>query len=96
MDVVVRRQWNDWQKGKVLLEKLENLHWSRLSGGTQTRAPQPFIHGYALCTDIEGEIAHSCLHGEGPHRIKICIVRKDNNKVVLLRLLDIVGLKPRP
>ena len=91
MDVVVRRQWNDWQKGKVLLEKLENLHWSRLSGGTQTRAPQPFIHGYALYTDIEGEIAHSCLHGEGPHRIKVCVVRKDNNKEVLRRLLEIVG-----
>ena len=26
MDVVVRRHWNDWRKGKVLLEKLDKLH----------------------------------------------------------------------
>jgi hypothetical protein len=27
---------------------------------------------------LEGDLAHSCQHGEGPHRIKICIVKKDN------------------
>jgi hypothetical protein len=95
MDVVVRRHWNDWQKGKVLLEKLDKLHWDRVSGGHHAPAPQPFIYGYTLCTDIEGEIGHSCLHGEGPHRIKVCIVKKDNNKEVMRRLLDIVGPKPR-
>jgi hypothetical protein len=35
---------------------------------------------------IEGEIAHSCEHGEGPHRIKVCIVQKDNTPAVFRRL----------
>jgi len=96
MDVVVRRHWNDWQKGKVPSEKLDGLHWSRLSGGVQALAPQPFIHGYVLCSDIEGEIAHSCLHGEGSHRIKVCVVKKDNDKEIWCSMLDIVGPKPRP
>ena len=94
MDVFVRRQWDDWQIGMVPLEKLDGFHWSRLSGGTQTLAPQPFIHGYTMCTDIESEIAHSCLHGEDTHRIKVCVVKKDNSKEIWRRLLDIVGPKP--
>ena len=96
MDVVVRRQWNDWQKGKVPFEKLDGFRWSRLSGGTQIPAPQPFIQGYAVCTDIEGEIAHSGLHGKCPHNIKVCAVKKDNNKEVWRRLLEIVVPKPLP
>jgi len=92
----VRRQWNGWQISKVPLENLDGFNWSRLSGGTQTPSPQPFIYGYTLCTDIEGEIAHSCLHDERPHRIKVFVVKKDNNKEVWRRLLNIVGSKRLP
>lgn len=92
--VYVRRQWNDWRIAEVELIKIEGLKWSYFSGGVYARSPQPFVHGYVLCTDIIGDIAHSCLHGEGSHRIKICIVRKDNSSKIWQKILKIVGSKP--
>jgi hypothetical protein len=60
-----------------------------------SKAPQPFIHGYVWCTDLDGEIAHSCRHGSGPHRIKVCVVKKDNSKEVWKILEAAVGPKPK-
>jgi hypothetical protein len=42
---------------------------------------------------IAGTLAHSCAHGPGPHRIKVCLVRKGNESV-WKDVLAIVG--PRP
>lgn len=93
--LVVRRQWNDFRQAEVLLSNLHDAHWSNISGGCQAPAPQPFIHGYIWCSDIiAGEIAHSCMHGEGPHRIKVCVVKKDNSKAIYNKLLNEVGPKP--
>jgi hypothetical protein len=79
--VWVRRQWNDYRQAKVLLDNLENLHWDTMSGGVYAPTPRPFIHGYMRCDQIlSGEIAHSCLHGEGPHRIKVCLTKSSNKK----------------
>lgn len=93
--VCIRRQWNDWRIGKVSLDALGDLHWDEFSGGVRQRAPQFFIHGYTWCNHIEGDIAHSCAHGEGPHWIKVCVVKKDNEPSTFARLLEIVGPKPR-
>jgi hypothetical protein len=30
---------------------------------------------------IDGELAHSCQHGEGPHRVLVCVVKKANKSV---------------
>jgi hypothetical protein len=49
------------------------------SGGVNAPAPRAFLHGYIFCTSItEGEVAHRCRHGQSPHQIKICMVKKDN------------------
>jgi len=78
--VVVRRQWNHWMHGEVRLNDISHPHWDDYSGGFQARAPRPFIHAYISCdTLVSGEVGHSCSHGEGPHRIKVCIVKKDNS-----------------
>ena len=92
--IKVRRQWNDWQIGSVPWSSLMDPRWDWLSGGVQVRTPQPFIHGYVLCSEVDGELAHSCLHGEGPHRIKVCLVKKDNDSATWKKLLEIVGPKP--
>ncbi len=92
--VLIRRQWNNHQIGAVNFSRLDRPHWAVISGGVGVRAPQTFIHAYVLCSDVEGEIAHSCLHGEGPHRIKIVVVRKDNSLAVWNNLLEVVGPKP--
>ncbi len=80
-DVWVRRQWNDWRHGKVKFSDLWNLHWSDVSGGINISSPRSFLCGYIWCTAItEGEVAHSCRHGEAPHQIKVCITKTDNPK----------------
>jgi len=56
-----------------------------------SRAPREFIHGYVFCDDmVAGELAHSCRHGNGPHRIKVCVVKKDNAAVFdrILAMVD--------
>ncbi len=95
--VWVRRQWNDYRDAKVCLSDIEGIQWGTVtvSGGVYIRAPQPFLHGYISCdTILEGELGHSCLHGEGPHRIKVCIVKKRNNPSVFKRLVELAGPKP--
>jgi len=92
--VRVRRDWNDRRIGTVLWSDLTNPRWDVVSGGTQTRTPQPFIHAYVWCNKVRGDIAHSCAHGPGPHNIKVCLVKKDNSKEVWNYLLKIVGAKP--
>ena len=93
--VFIRRQWNDWRIAKVKFNKIQGLHWDVISGGVNASCPQPFIHGYVQCTDVIGEIAHSGMHGECPHRIKVCILKKDNDTVILRKILAIVGPKPK-
>jgi hypothetical protein len=91
--VIIRRQWNHWLTALVELADLEALHWDRVSGGVRAPAPQPFVHGFITCDKIKDDFAHSCRHGEGPHRIKVCIVKKDNLSI-WQEILDIVGPKP--
>jgi hypothetical protein len=95
MNVFIRRQWPDHRVGSVKFDDLDDLHWDVISGGVAKVTPHPFIHGYVLCDRVQGEIAHSCLHGQGPHRIKVCVVKKDNGPETYEQLLAIVGPKPR-
>lgn len=90
----IRRQWNDWRLADVELDKISNLQWSSYSGGVNAPCPQPFVHGYVYCNEIDGEIAHSCMHGPGPHSIKVCLVKKDNPKI-WDKILEIVGPKSK-
>jgi len=92
--VKIRRQCNDWGIAEVDLEDLHSLRWSSMSGGVYARAPQFFVHGYTSCDCISGDIAHSCAHGEGPHRIKVCLVKKDQSNEVWRKILAIAGPKP--
>ncbi len=37
------------------------------------------IHGYVYCDQaVAGELAHSCRHGPPPHKVKVCVVARDN------------------
>jgi hypothetical protein len=93
--VEVRRQWNDWKIARFQLSDIADLKWDNVSGGVRAPTPQPFVHGYVYCdASISGELAHSCRHGEGPHRIKICLTRKGNESV-WPKILEIVGQRPR-
>jgi hypothetical protein len=91
-----RRQWNDYRTATYHLSDIGDVHWSQVSGGVRASAPRPFLHGYVQCDAmIEGELAHSCQHGRGPHTVKVCIVKKGNEAVFSL-LLAKVAVKPAP
>jgi hypothetical protein len=92
-NIKIRRQWNNWKIAEVEFSKISNLHWDNTSGGVAALAPQYFIHGYIWCDTYAGELSHSCMHGEGPHRIKVCITKTDNLKI-FDTLKSIVGDKP--
>jgi hypothetical protein len=80
--IKVRRQWNDWRMADYRLDDVADLHWSQVSGGVQAVAPKLFIYGYVRCDRmLTGELAHSCRHGEGPHRIKVCVTKKGNESI---------------
>lgn len=71
------------------------FHWSEVSGGVHARSPYAMIHGYMSCDAlISGDLAHSCRHGRGPHSIKICVVRKDNDPAVFKQVSTLAGPKP--
>ncbi|HEX8164977.1 MAG TPA: hypothetical protein VF601_04225 [Beijerinckiaceae bacterium] len=92
--VRVRRQWNDLRRiATYRLADMADFHWSKVGGGIGRRAPQAFLHAYVMCDEIlAGDLAHSCRHGPPPHRIKVCITRKDN-PAVFKALLEIA---PKP
>ena len=53
------------------------------------------MHAYVSCSGmVDGHLAHSGMHGECPHEIKVCIVKKDNPPAVFRELLGIAGPKP--
>lgn len=80
--VWVSRQWNDNRGAAFRLGDLERPHWSAVSGGVRVRANRAYVHAYVWCdAGVEGELAHSCLHGEGPHRIKVCVTAVTNGGV---------------
>ena len=95
MKVNIKRQWDSYRMGTTELEHLEDLHWDEVSGGVNSFAIQPFIHGYVLCTQIDGEIDHSCQHGPPPHRIKVCMLKKDNDPEVWKEILSLAGSRPK-
>lgn len=91
--VWVRRQWNGWDGARCRLAELEHPHWSQSSGGAvygfARRSPRPMVHGYVWCDAmLEGELAHSCEHGPAPHKVKVCVVAKDNDPKVMEQLKE--------
>lgn len=85
--VWVRRQWNDWRHAEYRLADVEGPHWDDMSGGVNASAPRAFLHCYVWCNAmLQGELAHSCSHGKGPHRIKVCVTKGDNDKAVFAEL----------
>jgi hypothetical protein len=91
----VRRQWNDYRKALYRVKDINGLHWDLVSGGIQARAPQYYLAGYVQCDAmLEGDLAHSGVHGSCPHSIKVFIIKKDNDPRVFEGLAEGAGEKP--
>ena len=86
--VSVRRHWSDPRGARRRASDLHGLHWDTISGGVDVKSPRPFLHGYIWCDRLTdaSDFPHSCAHGRGPHRIKACVVKKDNPPAVFADL----------
>jgi hypothetical protein len=92
--VSVRRWWNSRKIATYRFSEISGLYWDNMSGGVDAVASQYFVYGYVWCDRmISGELSHSCRHGEGPHRIKVCLT-KTENELVWSEITKIVGAKP--
>ena len=79
--VWVRRQFNSRKHAAYRLAEVSEWHWSNMSGGIVRRANRHYLHGYVWCDAmIAGRLAHTCQHGPPPHRIKVCVTKKGNEK----------------
>lgn len=81
--VWVRRHWCDSLRAGYRLDDLTGLHWS-----DTRRSPHPMVHGYVMCHQrVSGHPLDSCLHEtQNLHRIRVCVVAKDNTKALMTRL----------
>lgn len=88
-ELVVRRQWNDWRRATYRIEDIDGLHMSDVGGGIRKTANRAYLHGYVVCDGmLDGELAHSCRHGPGPHNILVCVLKIDNSRAAYQLLID--------
>jgi len=92
--VRIRRQFNDPMVAECPTSALQDFCWDVISGGVKARAPQWFLFAFVDCTEVIGDIAHSCQHGSAPHSIKVCVVKIDNDPETYAALAEKAG--PRP
>ena len=79
--VSVRRQPQDHRIAGYRLEDVYDPHLSSVTGGVQRSTGHPRLFAYVICDAmLDGELAHSCQHGTGPHRIKVCITKVGNDR----------------
>jgi hypothetical protein len=89
--VWVRHQWNGKVQAQYPLSALSELHWTDTCvgeiDGLARRSPHLMVHCYVFCNEsTAGGLAHTCGDGDPPHRIKVCVVAKDNPKALMNRL----------
>jgi hypothetical protein len=73
MLITVRAEWKGWRQAEVRMLDVEDLHWFQ-----PDRAPHAFVHGYVLCTQLAtGAIPHDCGRSAPPHRLLICVLKRD-------------------
>lgn len=75
--VYVRRQMDDYRVASIPISRMTGLRYDTVSGGVQTDSSL-LLYCSVWCTDLEGDIAHSCVHGKPPHEIKVCVLETDN------------------
>jgi hypothetical protein len=91
----VRRQPADRRLADYRLADVSRLRWDYIGGGKRQKS-QWHVYGFVMCDGmIDGKVAHSCQHGPPPHKIKVCITKKYNEKIWPV-ISEKVGVKPEP
>jgi hypothetical protein len=93
--IAIKRQPTDYRTGFVLAGSISGLRWDDMTGGVFQRTGV-YPYGYVSCADIvDGEIGHSCRHGQGPHSIKVCVIKKSSHSIAYKKLVEPLGTKPK-
>jgi hypothetical protein len=72
----VKRHTKDWQAASYREDQIQDPHWSLSSGGVRAPFSRESLCGYVACHEaVDGEVAHSGLHGPCPHLIKVVITK---------------------
>jgi hypothetical protein len=94
--VIVRPLWNDWRTAECDITAVTEPHWARFSAEGGAPAPRPLLHGFVFCDCLDGDIGHECDPDRAPHRLKVCILKKDNLPAAHHALAELAGLVPQP
>jgi hypothetical protein len=62
--------------GSIPYEKIIDVCWSNTSSGVSIHTKKAYLYVYFWCTDVTSGVDHSCRHGDAPHYIKACVVKK--------------------
>lgn len=88
----VHREWNGYSTAYVRLRDLQEIHWFQ-----PLRAPRPLLHGYVSCTSIvSGEILHDCNDADAPHRLFVCVLKKNTLPAAYAELVQRAGTRRLP
>jgi len=100
--VTVRRQRNDSENtARVWLADLKDIHFRSdgrrcpAVGELAEASPRLCLHARIRCDQIvDGKLHHSCRHAPSPHEMLVCIIQKDNDSQLYLRLRERVKRLP--
>jgi hypothetical protein len=74
----------------VPFHALHDFHLRSISGGVARPTGRAFLYARMSCTEIpaDARFGHSCIHGEGPHEILVCITQTANAAALYKCLRD--------
>src|SRR5262249_10906781 len=87
--VSVHSEWYGWKTAEVRIGDLETLHWRQPSG-----APRLLLHGYVSCARIAGRLPHDCASATAPHKLLVCVLKKNTVPSVYAEIARRAGGPP--
>ncbi|MDT9598542.1 hypothetical protein [Sphingosinicella rhizophila] len=90
----VRRHPSDYRIATYACDRVFRPRWDDETGGLQRGTGRLYLFAYVMCDEmIDGELAHSCRHGQAPHEIKVCITKVGNDAGAYKALAEKAGPK---
>jgi len=89
--VSVHSEWYGWKTAEVRLGDLEAIHWHQPGG-----APRPLLHGYVSCARTAGRIPHDCAADTAPHKLLVCVLKKQTVPSIYAEIARRAGAVPEP
>ena len=93
----MRRNPTDGLTATYRVEDVEDIHFGRITSGVNVYLSRDTLFFYVMCDGmVEGQLSHSCMHGDPPHGIKVVIPKVCNDPELWARLAGREYVKPKP